>query len=93
MLHAIILYFAYRQVSGKIKKDLAWLEGESLSDYLHDMAIMQKYASLNRKAIALDILKSMGIVANRHGVFRGNTQLHRYRQKDYQKRSRIRRKR
>jgi len=69
MLHAIILYFAYRQVSGKIKKDLAWLEGESLSDYLHDMAIMQKYASLNRKAIALDILKSMGLWQTDMGSF------------------------
>jgi tRNA-splicing ligase RtcB len=52
---------AYRQVSGKVRKDLAWLEGENLSDYLNDMAIMQKYASLNRKAIAHDILKAMGL--------------------------------
>lgn len=45
----------------QVRKDLAWLEGESLSDYLHDMAIMQRYASLNRKAIAHDILKSAGL--------------------------------
>lgn len=57
---------AYKQVSknkagNQVRKDLSWLEGKSLSDYLHDMAIMQKYASLNRKAIAHDILKAMGL--------------------------------
>ena len=35
----------------KIPKDLAYLEGPYLEDYLHDMAICQEYAHLNREAI------------------------------------------
>ena len=38
---------------------LAYLEGELLADYLHDMAIIQQYADLNRRAIVRDIVKSM----------------------------------
>jgi RNA-splicing ligase RtcB len=30
---------------------LAYLEGSQFTDYLHDMAIVQRYADLNRKAI------------------------------------------
>ena len=38
---------------------LAYLEGASLADYLHDMAIVQRYADLNRKAIARELEKRM----------------------------------
>ena len=34
---------------------LAYLEGELLESYLHDMAIIQQYADLNRKAIVKEI--------------------------------------
>jgi len=40
----------------KIDKDMAYCEGQLMEDYLHDMAIAQEYASLNRKAIA-DIIQ------------------------------------
>lgn len=36
--------------------DLAYLDGELLSDYLHDMDIVQAYASWNRREIAFSIL-------------------------------------
>lgn len=42
-------------------KDLAYLEGEQLDDYLHDMEIVQKYASLNRHKMADIILDKLGI--------------------------------
>jgi len=35
----------------KLDRTLAYLEGEAFDDYLHDMAIVQQYATLNRKAI------------------------------------------
>ena len=36
---------------------LAYLQGELLDDYLHDMAIVQRYADLNRKAIVKELEK------------------------------------
>ncbi len=36
-------------------RDLAYLEGQSMEDYCHDMQIMQRYAVLNRKAI-IDVI-------------------------------------
>lgn len=39
-----------------IEKAMAYCEGQLMDDYLHDMAIAQEYASLNRKAIA-DIIQ------------------------------------
>ena len=36
----------------EIPKDLTYLEGKSKADYLHDMDICQKFASLNRHTIA-----------------------------------------
>lgn len=36
----------------KIDKAMAYCEGELMQDYLHDMIICQKYASINRMAIA-----------------------------------------
>lgn len=39
--------------------ELAYLEGQKFEDYTHDIEIMQEYASLNRQAIADEILKGM----------------------------------
>jgi len=36
----------------KVPKDMAYLEGENLEDYLWDMQIAQEFADLNRQAIA-----------------------------------------
>ncbi len=44
----------------KIDKNLAYLEDGLLEDYLHDMAIVQRYAALNRQAIVQEIVKAMG---------------------------------
>jgi len=38
---------------------LAHLEGELFDDYLHDMAVVQKYADINRKAIAKELSKRL----------------------------------
>ncbi|WP_099192783.1 RtcB family protein [Tepidibacter mesophilus] len=45
----------------KTDKDLAFLTGEDFDNYLHDMNIIQEYASLNRKAIISVILKHLEI--------------------------------
>lgn len=44
----------------KIKKELAYLEGQSFDDYMSDMAIAQEYADLNRKAMMQEIVINMG---------------------------------
>lgn len=43
----------------KVDKNLAFAEGRLFDDYLHDMAIVQRYAELNRKAIVREIVKEM----------------------------------
>ena len=43
-----------------IPKELCYLTGENREDYLHDMRICQRYAALNRYAIAETILDVMG---------------------------------
>lgn len=44
-----------------VPQELAYVEGELMDDYLHDMRITQRFASLNRKAMADDILSGMGL--------------------------------
>lgn len=44
-----------------VNKELAYLEGKGLEDYLHDIDIVQKYSNENRKAIADTILNKMGL--------------------------------
>ena len=45
----------------KLPKDLCYLEGEDRENYLHDMAICQKFASYNRVSIANIILEKMNL--------------------------------
>lgn len=45
----------------KIKKDLAYLQGEDFDNYIHDMKIVQEYAYINRQAIANDIIDSINL--------------------------------
>ena len=45
----------------KVSNDLAYLEGEDFSKYLHDIKIATMFARLNRQAIVEDILKLVGI--------------------------------
>lgn len=54
---------AYEQLGGRkqteVPYELAYLTGQDLEDYLHDMAIMQNFASLNRQIIKEVILSGM----------------------------------
>lgn len=45
----------------KIKKDLACLKGSSFDAYIHDMKIVQLYATYNRKAIIDEIINKMNL--------------------------------
>lgn len=42
-----------------VERSLAFAEGQLFDDYLHDMALVQEYASLNRKAIVEEIIRKM----------------------------------
>lgn len=59
----IALY--YQRVAQKeqphSRKDLAYLEGQSMEDYCHDMHIMQEYAVLNRKAMMDVMIQGIGL--------------------------------
>jgi len=44
-----------------IPKDLTYLTGKSFDDYIHDMKIIQRFASLNRKAMVDVIVTRMGL--------------------------------
>ena len=44
--------------ASKVEKNLAWLEDDLLEQYLHDMAIVQRYADINRKTMAANILRA-----------------------------------
>lgn len=46
-----------------IPKNLAYVEGKSFEDYIHDMKIAQHYAVLNRRAMVDVILKEMKLHA------------------------------
>ena len=48
-----------KQKSLKVDKSLAFAEGVLFDNYIHDMAITQRYAQLNRKAIVREIVKQM----------------------------------
>lgn len=47
----------------KFTKELAYLEGKDFEDYINDMEIVQRFASLNRKTIAELILGHMDLHA------------------------------
>ena len=47
----------------KVEKSLAFTEGVLFDDYLHDMAIVQRYAELNRRAIVREITNEMNLKA------------------------------
>jgi tRNA-splicing ligase RtcB len=53
----------------KVNKDLAYLEGQDLYDYLHDMDIAQKYAEANRIEMMNDILTHLKLERQAHIFF------------------------
>lgn len=55
---------AYRELKAasiEISKSLAYLEGTSYADYLHDMKIVQQYAVWNRRAIVDEIVAGLDL--------------------------------
>ncbi len=42
-------------------RDLCWLDGTYLDDYLHDVAICQRFARLNRETMAEEIVRMCGL--------------------------------
>ncbi len=49
------------QVITDIPKSLAYLEGKLFDNYIHDMKIVQQYATFNRKAMAEDMIEALGL--------------------------------
>ena len=47
----------------RVPKELAYVEGKLFHDYIHDMKLVQQFASLNRKAMVDVILNGMGLTA------------------------------
>lgn len=48
------------QERGVIDKDLAYLDGKELDDYLNDIAIAQKYSTISRQTMLYRIADAMG---------------------------------
>lgn len=44
-----------------VPRDLTYVEGTLLEDYLHDMALIQRFAALNRRAMTEIILEGLGL--------------------------------
>ena len=56
-----VLEKKYRRESTTIPKDFCYLEGQLMKDYLHDMAIAQEFARINRMVIAKRITEFIGM--------------------------------
>jgi len=54
---------AWKQTTGDVPKDLAYVSGALFNDYIHDMKITQYFALLNRKAMMDIVVKGMNISA------------------------------
>ncbi|MCL2183966.1 MAG: RtcB family protein [Chitinispirillia bacterium] len=53
---------AARQLAGtEVPKDLTYLTGKMFDNYIHDMKLIQKFASFNRKAMVDVIITQMGL--------------------------------
>lgn len=50
----------------KVDSSLAFADGQLFEDYLHDMAITQHYAQINRRAMVRDIVKRMKFKVTDH---------------------------
>ena len=64
-----------------VPKELAYVEGKLFDEYIHDMKIIQKFAALNRKAMADVIVKGMGVTVEEQF-----TTIHNYIDTDVKKR-------
>ena len=50
-----------RFAGSDVPERFAYVEGQNLADYLHDMKLVQRFAALNREAITRTILEGMGL--------------------------------
>ncbi len=50
-----------QRLPDNLPRDLAYVEGPLFDDYIHDMALVQRFAVLNRKAMMDIILTGMGL--------------------------------
>ena len=48
-----------KEIGVDIPYELTWLEGQLKDDYLHDLQLVQQFASLNRKIILDELVKGM----------------------------------
>ena len=67
---------AKSQVRTDIPKDLAYVSGELFDDYIHDMKIMQHFATMNRKAMIETI--SIGLHIKEEDIIERFTTIHNY---------------
>ena len=51
----------YMREVDRLPKELAYLEGEAMDDYLHDMNLLRKWSGLNHMVIATEIADTLGI--------------------------------
>lgn len=51
------LHRTFKMKNPPIPKDLCYIEGQTKDNYLHDMRLCQRWAMLNRKLIALELMK------------------------------------
>lgn len=61
-----------------IPKQLAYAEGELFDDYIHDMRILQEYATLNRNMIVSEILEGYAKIKSKIDVVDMFTTTHNY---------------
>lgn len=47
------------QGNGGVNKELAWLSGAQMEDYLHDVALVQQFAALNRQIMMQELVRGM----------------------------------
>lgn len=45
----------------EVPRDLCWLHGSYLDDYLHDVAVCQRFARINRETMAEEIIRMCGL--------------------------------
>lgn len=68
---------AYKEVNPSVKKDLAFLTGEDMENYLHDMRFMQNFAIMNRLTMLSTIRANLGeksiqIISSTHNYISDN---------------------
>ena len=61
-----------------ISKELSYLEGDLLNDYLNDMRIVQKYAERNRMIIANRLVNALGVDIDANSDKYSFTTIHNY---------------